>query len=230
MRNLLVFIVVMALSGCAAKKLPTTSAEIWWVNGSKVDCTGVGLMKCLQIQKSDALQPGYWQNLYTEIEGFDFQNGYLYKIKVTEEKLNPVKVPADGSLKKYKLIEVLEKMPDPRFALHDLWVLEAINGETVKKPGNDDQRPLPAIEINVTEMRVMGSDGCNRLTGSITKLENGKIELGPIAQTKKLCLDNDIPDRFNPLLSQTKKYRRDGEHLIFSDVTGKELLRFKKVD
>ena len=230
MRNLLIFIVVMALSGCATKKIQTTSSEIWWVNGSKVDCSGVGPMKCLQIQKSDILQPGNWQNLFTEIEGFNFQNGYLFKIKIAEEKLNPAKVPVDGSTVKYKLVEILEKMPDPRFALHDLWVLEAINGETVKKPENDNQRPLPAIEINVTEMRVMGSDGCNRLTGSITKLENGEIELGPIAQTKKLCLDNDIPDRFNPLLSQTKKYRRDGVYLIFSDETGKELLRFKKVD
>jgi heat shock protein HslJ len=230
MRNLLVFIVVMALSGCATKKLQTTSAEIWWVNGSKVDCNGVGPMKCLQIQKSDTIQPGKWQNLYTEIEGFNFQNGYLFKIKVAEEKLNPAKVPADGSAKKYKLVEILEKTPDLRFALHDLWVLEAINGEMVKKPENDDQRPLPAIEINVTEMRVMGSDGCNRLTGSISKLENGEIELGPVAQTKKLCLDNDIPDRFNALFAQAKKYHRDGVHLIFSDGTGKELLKFKKVD
>lgn len=230
MRNLLVFIVLMALSGCASKKLQITSAEIWWINGSKVDCSGVGPVKCLQIQKSDTLQPGNWQNLYTEIEGFNFQSGYLYKVKISESKLEPSKIPADGSSIKYKLVEILEKMPDPRFALHDLWVLEAINGETVKKPENDNQRPLPAIEINVTEMRVMGSDGCNRLTGSITKLENGEIELGPVAQTKKLCIDTDIPDRFNPLLSQTKKYHRDGLYLIFSDETGKELLRFKKVD
>lgn len=230
MRNWVIFIIIIALSGCATKKIQTTSAEIWWVNGSKVDCLGIGPMKCLQIQKSDTIQPGNWQNFYTEIDGFNFQNGYLFKIKVREEKLNPAKVPADGSSVKYKLVEILEKMPDPRFALNDLWVLEAINGETVKKPENNDQRPLPAIEINVTEMRVMGSDGCNRLTGSITKLENGEIELGPVAQTKKLCLDTDIPDRFNAAFAQSKKYRRDGLLLIFSDDSGKELLRFKKVD
>jgi heat shock protein HslJ len=79
-------------------------------------------------------------------------------------------------------------------------------------------------------MKVMGSDGCNRLTGSITKLENGEIEFGPVAQTKKLCLDTDIPERFNAAFAQTKKYSRDGLFLIFSDETGKELLRFKKVD
>ncbi len=230
MRNWVIFIVMMVISGCATKKMQTKSAEIWWINGSKVDCSGVGPMKCLQIHKSDTLQPGNWQNFYTEIEGFNFQNGYLFKVKVAEEKVNPAKVPADGPSKKYKLIEVLEKNPDPRFALHDLWVLEAINGETVKKPENNDQRPLPAIEINVTEMKIMGSDGCNRLTGSITKLENGEIELGPVAQTKKLCLDTDIPDRFNAAFAQTKKYHRDGLQLIFSDETGKELLRFKKVD
>lgn len=230
MRNWVIFIVMMVISGCATKKMQTKSAEIWWINGSKVDCSGVGPMKCLQIQKSDTIQPGNWQNLYTEIEGFNFQNGYLFKVKVAEEKLNPAKVPADGSSVKYKLLEVLEKTPDPRFALHDIWVLEAINGETVKKPENNDQRPLPAIEINVTEMRVMGSDGCNRLTGSITKLENGEIELGPVAQTKKLCLDTDIPERFNAAFAQLKKYHRDGLQLFFSDETGKELLRFKKVN
>ncbi len=48
-----------------------------------------------------------WKNFYDQINGFKFQEGYEYKlkVKVTEIK-NP---PADASSLKYSLVEILEK-------------------------------------------------------------------------------------------------------------------------
>jgi len=40
----------------------------------------------------------------------------------------------------------------------------------------------------------------------------------------------EIPDSFNQSLGQVKKYRLVGLKLYFLDESGKELLRFKKVD
>lgn len=81
-------------------------------NGEKIliiapettDCTGVMPMKCLQIKEN---ANGSWTNLYTNIEGFTYEPGYEYVIKVKEEKIkNP---PADGSSIQYSLIREISR-------------------------------------------------------------------------------------------------------------------------
>lgn len=66
-------------------------------------------MKCLQIQESETLDPEGWQLFYDRIEGFDYQPGYIYKLFIKKEKLNPATVPADGSSIKYTLVKMVEK-------------------------------------------------------------------------------------------------------------------------
>jgi heat shock protein HslJ len=201
-----------------------------WVKGIKADCTGVGPMKCLQVQKNEIIEPGKWQNFYSEIEGFHFQSGNLSKLLVTEKKLDKSQVPADGSSIKYTLVEVLEKKPDPVFELHDIWTLEAINGKMIQKPGGNASLINPSIEINLTEMKVMGNDGCNQFFGPIINAEEDNIEFGDMAVTMKMCMNMEIPDRFNEAMAKVKKYRRDGLKLFLLDESETELLRFKKVD
>ena len=53
-------------------------------------------MQCLQVQKNDTIVPGKWQSFYSAIEGFNFQTGYIYKLSISETKIDPAKVPADG--------------------------------------------------------------------------------------------------------------------------------------
>ncbi len=215
---------------CASQKKVTNSPYVIWVKGIKVDCTGVGPMKCMQIQKNEGFEPGKWQNFYTEIEGFQFQSGNLCKLLVSEEKLDKSQVPADGSSIKYKLVEVLEKIPDPIFELHDIWALEAIEGTPVQSPGNNTVLITPSIEINLTEMKIMGNDGCNQFFGPIKNIEEGIIEFGNMDGTRKMCINMEISDSFNKAMTQVKQYRRDGLKLHFLNEAGTELLMFKKVD
>lgn len=69
-----------------------------------VDCEGVGPMKCMRVKEKES---DSWGNFYGNIEGFSYEPGYEYVIKVkVEDVKNP---PADGSSKKYTLLSQVSK-------------------------------------------------------------------------------------------------------------------------
>lgn len=83
-----------------------TDSYTLYVNSQEVDCVGVGPQKCLQIRRSESES---WSFFYDTIEGFTFEPGFVYTLKVSEEEVeNP---PADASSKRIKLKEVLSKTP-----------------------------------------------------------------------------------------------------------------------
>lgn len=230
MKTTLFLIIGILLMSCSSLKLTSQNQQTVWINSLRVSCTGVTPMKCLQIQKGKSIEKGKWQNFYANIEGFDFEPGYIFKLSVKEEKIDPAKVPADGSSVKYTLVEVLEKNPDPKFRIHDIWALEAIDGKTVERPNDNDRMQIPSIEINLTEMRIMGTDGCNNFHGSIKSIEEDELKLGPIAATMKMCYNMEIPNKFNVAINKVGTYKIENLKLYFFDEKGTELLRFKKVD
>ncbi len=77
------------------------------VNYFKQSCTGEMEGTCLLVQQDEQLCTGDWSLFYDEIEGFQYEEGYVYAIKVRiEEVENP---PADASALRYILVEVLSK-------------------------------------------------------------------------------------------------------------------------
>jgi len=230
MKTILILIFAILTASCSTQKLTTSKPQIYWVNSLKVSCTGVAPMKCLQVQKNETIKKGKWQNFYGNIEGFKFETGYIYKLSVTEEKIDPAQVPADGSSIKYTLVEVLEKNQDPKFRIHDIWALEAINGETVEKPNENDRMQRPSIEVNLTEMKIMGNDGCNNFFGPVKTIEEDELTFGPLGATMKMCYDMEIPNKFNVAINKVSKYKIENLKLYFLDENGNELLRFRKVD
>ncbi len=207
-----------------------TSEQIYWVNGIKVSCSGVAPMQCLLVQKGENWVPGEWQHFYSSIDGFVFQYVYIYKLLVHEEENESEKIPADASSIKYTLIKVLEKIPDPKFRINDIWVLETLQKEIIGNITENEDSETPAIEIHLSEMRIMGTDGCNRFQGQIINIEEDKIDIGPLAGTMRLCPNMEISDKFNLVLQQVKKYKVENLKLYFLDESGNELLQFKKID
>ncbi|HSO88069.1 MAG TPA: DUF4377 domain-containing protein [Draconibacterium sp.] len=230
MKYILILATIIVLSCCATQKQTTTNPQIYWVNSLKVSCTGVAPMQCLQVQKNESIEKGKWQNFYSTIEGFKFEAGYVYKLSLTEEKINPLQVPVDGLSIKYTLVEVLEKKPDPKFRIHDIWALEAIDSQIAERPDENDRMQTPSIEVNLTEMRIMGTDGCNNFFGPIKNIEDNELNLGPLGATMKMCFNMDIPNKFNTAINKVSKYKIENLKLYFFDNEGTELLRFKKVD
>lgn len=87
------------------KSMPDASdAKTFIVASQTVDCTGVAPMKCLQVKEKESES---WQNFYSNIEGFTYEPGYEYILKVKTEKIaNPL---ADASSIKYTLIKQVSK-------------------------------------------------------------------------------------------------------------------------
>ena len=109
--------VVLAVSACATQH----PDQVYWINSLKVDCTGVGPMKCLQVKKSKDMDATTdWQLFYSSIEGFNYEPGYIYQLSIKEESLPPQQVPADGASIKYKLVKVMSKTIDPQFRINDI--------------------------------------------------------------------------------------------------------------
>jgi heat shock protein HslJ len=87
---------------------PETEVKTIFVGPEKVDCVGVGPQECYQVKDDPN---GEWQNFYDQIEGFEWEPGYTYELRVAVHKVeNP---PADASSLRYELIEVVDKAETP---------------------------------------------------------------------------------------------------------------------
>jgi hypothetical protein len=75
-----------------------------FVREMRADCEGEGPMKCLQVRESES-DP--WTLFYSRIDGFDYEEGYAYELRV--EVLPDPRPPADGSSRRYRLVEVVSK-------------------------------------------------------------------------------------------------------------------------
>ncbi len=95
----------LTLVNCTASANTSNGNEKTFIVGPQTaDCTGVAPMKCLQVKENSSEN---WTNFYSNIEGFTYEPGYEYVLKVKIEKIaNP---PADGSSIKYTLVKEISK-------------------------------------------------------------------------------------------------------------------------
>ena len=100
---------LLAVASCKSSNSDTEASVTYWINSARVPCVGVGPMECLEVRQSESAD---WQLFYSDIEGFDYEPGYLYRIKVREEKRDPENIPADASSIRYILVSVEEKTPE----------------------------------------------------------------------------------------------------------------------
>lgn len=200
--------------------------SIFWIHSAKAVCIGVGKTTCFQIQRGNTVDINKdWNLFYSQIIGFEYQPGFIYKLRLKVETIeNP---PADGSSIKYTLIEVLEKNKDTRYNIHDIYILRSIDGE---KMDFSNLKKHPSLEINITKMMIIGNNGCNNYSGSITALSKNNISFGPLAETKMLCANMEIPTLFSNGISRTASFKKDEQGLHFIDTTNKTVLSFKKID
>ena len=118
---------------------------------------------------------------------------------------------------------------DPTARLHDIWALDRLGGTRYAPV---DGLEHPTLELDLTELRVMGTDGCNRFTGAIAEAGPETLRFGPLAGTRKLCrAGRDISEAFNRALALTHAYRRDDTgRLVLLDADGAELAALRHVD
>ncbi|WP_409416112.1 META domain-containing protein [Flavobacterium sp. PS2] len=112
------------------------------------------------------------------------------------------------------------------YRLHDIWVLEQLNGKKVAVV--DFQRELPRIEIYSAENRFLGFAGCNQVNGSIF-YEKDLLRFTNVASTLMACSGNNKEDEFLQALQSTTTYTVANNRLSLSNPSGL-LLVFRKID
>jgi len=227
MRHLFILFGTIFFLACSAED-KKQDQSVYWVNSTKVSCVGLAPMKCLQIQKSETPDPSAWEAFHESIQGFDYQPGYVYKIVVKENHLNPADLPADASSIEYTLVEILEKRQDLRLRINDIWVAIEIKGEILSS--EEDAYSPPQLEINVGEMRYMGNDACNQYNGGIIELDDQSIRFGIAAGTRMMCEDMRIPNLFNTSLPEVLAWEIQENKLLLFDAEGETVMLLKKID
>lgn len=166
---------------------------------------------------------GNWKPFYESIDGFKYEEGYVYKLLVKEENaLKPIS--ADASLKNYKLVRVIQKEYNPKLLLNNKWTL----AEFKNAPVVGDS--VPNIEFNLDLRKMSASDGCNTLVSEIKSVVDGKIYLGNIISTRKTCQEMDLAKEYGQLLNQIDSYKIENQRLILLNRENTEILTFKKND
>jgi len=85
---------------------------IFRVKDHQVGCDGYeGTSRCYMVQKGAAVGSDNWEVLREPIEGFRYEEGYTYDVKVRMELVpNP---DTDQSRYRYQLVETLSKTKTP---------------------------------------------------------------------------------------------------------------------
>lgn len=215
---------IIALAAIGLQSCKTATSNTLWVSGVKTECTeGAGTMQCLNIQNGEELDAQPWQKLNSEIKNFQFEEGYLKKIKVSKTKSVRANVPADASSLQYSMVKELRKIPDTRLDLKGSWVLANMDGKPLNR-----MIVLPTLDFDVSKMQFSGNGGCNTYSGEIAMLEAKHMKLGDMLKTAMECANENIEGNYLKKLATADHYSVKGEILTMYNKYGENILSFFK--
>lgn len=189
----------------------TNDKKILYIGKAKVDCVGVGPQKCFQVKDENQTE---WYLFYDDIEGFDYEEGFYYKIKI--KILEVEHPPADGSSLKYELIEILEKSPIPLNLDQGSWLVTQLRNK--EHFGRN-----PFIKIDLSKNDIYGNTGCNRFSGKIEVTQN-EVAISEVSATKMACREMDVEEGFLKALQDVSSYALNDAKLQFLDKNGELLI------
>lgn len=219
---------LFALAACQPVRDTRTSSEpvekTLYVGAELVDCVGVGPMQCMLVKENPDDE---YQFFYSEIEGFTFEPGYTYELRVLVEPV--ANAPADASSLKYTLIEVVSQEPVAAEAADAASAAEglALEGATWQLTGVADADGVvnatpEGVEATATfaDGRVSGSGGCNNYSAAYT-LDGDSLTILPGPMTMMACPEPQmtVEQQFMAALGATAAYEiAAGElHLLNAD-------------
>lgn len=184
--------------------------KIILIASNKIDCVGVASQKCLQIKEDGETD---WNDFYSGIEGFDYVEGFYYKLRVAVQEVeNP---PTDGSFLRYKLIEILEQSKAPLNLDQGSWLVTQVKDK-------DSFGRNPFIKIDLSKNEINGNTSCNRFSAKIEVIGNS-IDISELASTEMMCRDIEVETLFLDALASVTSYSLKNEKLQLLGA-GQELL------
>lgn len=156
------------------------------------------------------------------------QSRLAYKIKVNSDGTLTITDAIENHLEQQPAILThagTDSTTEQSVLLNDIWILEAINQLEVTNA--DYPRELPLLEFHKADGKVMGTTGCNNLTGSYTTTGRA-LSFGPLMTTKMACPGQGESQFIQAMQEVTSfKILNLNLYLLYGN---SEKLRFRKVD
>jgi heat shock protein HslJ len=194
-----------------------------YVGPELVDCVGVAPQKCMLVKENPEDEYTFF---YDQIEGFDYEEGYEYKLIISEEQVeNP---PADASSIKWTLVSIESKKPvasidAPRFEGTDWVLVSYLNQEGELTEALSGTNTTAQFQNN----QVNGIAGCNNYFGSY-EIDGDKIRVSSLASTEMFCgnptgvMDQEIA--YLAALGSAATYTIEQGQLILANADGETVL------
>ena len=104
---LLILLICSAFARSASIE-PEITFTLIRVNSYTETCQGLVEQQCLLVQEGSAIDSDNWSCFYFEIEGFDYEAGFLYDLELHISEC-PKPLAADASSLRYVLVKVISK-------------------------------------------------------------------------------------------------------------------------
>ncbi len=224
---------IFALAACQPVRDTRTSAgpveKTLYIGAELVDCVGVAPMKCMQVKENpeDA-----YQFFYNEIEGFTFEPGFTYEVRVLVEPV--ANAPADASNLKYTLIEIVSQEPVAGADAAGAVAETALEVPTWQLTGVADASGVVSatpegVEATATfvDGRVSGSGGCNNYSAAYT-LDGDSLTITPGPMTMMACPEPQmtVEQQLMAALGATAAYEIAGGELHLLNTAGQVVATF----
>ncbi|MCW5912051.1 MAG: META domain-containing protein [Cyclobacteriaceae bacterium] len=150
-----------------------------------------------------------------------------YKIKVNANGSLTISDATENHLEKQPavLMRLAAQKADESVLLNDIWVLEAIDQTEITEADYAQERPQ--LEFHKVDGKIIGTTGCNRLSGTYTTTGNN-ISFGPMLTTKMACPGNG-ETRFVNALGEVTSFKIVKLKLYLL-AGSTEKLRFREAD
>lgn len=183
----------------------------------KSPCAALAVdITCMMVKWENKQQ---YELFYSDIEGFEFEPGYEYQLRVMVEKIeNP---PADASNLRYKLIEQIRKkkmhitMKDDtqtKNLANKTWQLVRFKEKDIT--GSPDTH---FMMMNAGQNKLSSKVGCNNLTFAYKISEQSSIQMSLIGSTRMLCPQDTIESEYIAMMATVNHFEltQNGQHLNF---------------
>ncbi|MDR1407347.1 MAG: META domain-containing protein [Tannerella sp.] len=82
------------------------------------------------------------------------------------------------------------------------------------------------LTFDTDSSRISGNSGCNIFRGAYRSAADGALQFSHLISTRKMCLGENIEERFSAALSATVRYVLRNDSLVFFDNDGAEICLF----
>lgn len=197
-----------------------------YVGPGLVDCVGVAAQKCMLVKENPE---GEYSLFYDQIEGFEYEGGFEYKLVILEQQVEDP--PADASSIKWILVRVESKEPAGEEGAVQLEGIEWVLNSYLNQEG-ELVEPIPDTftSANFKDGQVNGNASCNGYFGGY-EVDGNSISIGPLASTEMFCgsppgvMDQEMA--FLSAMGSAAEYKIEADQLMLLDASGETLLVFK---